>query len=1284
MSVFFIRVYFFFRERRILFYIFFAVLLLLILFFASRIRVKENISGTTGSNSKNSGLEYIVNHIKPADKLIIRISLLDTMAKANPEKLVRFAKDLTDSLSARFDSAYIKGIIGNVTDSAMQASIDLLYDHLPLYLDEQDYRDLDSMLTPGGIHDAIAKDYKNLLSPAGFALKKTILRDPLGLTYMAMRKLRSLQAGEQFDIVDGFIMTKDRKNLLLFITPANPASETFRNQKLIDGIDELLGKINLNFQKEINGKYFGAIAFATGNARQVKKDIYLTLVVALILILLLIWWYFRSWKIPLLVFLPALFGGGFALAILYILKGTVSAIALGIGSVILGLIVDYALYFINHFRKKGDMVLVLKEMTLTIFLCSFTTSGAFLCLIFLHSSVLRDLGWFAALSVAGAAFFALVILPHFLSQNDRKSRAQSSNFVNRIAAFSFEKSPLFVGLLLIMTVVAIFFLPRIKFEDDMMVLNFVPDKLKKMEKELDRITGASFKTVYMVATGKHLDEALLNGERNAAILDGLMQRHVIRSVSGCGKLLLSDSLQRVKIRQWNAFWTMQRREKLEKNISTAAREFRFKNGVFDSSLQITTKDFKVMDQGEIAKISTGLLSDYISKAGDLTMITSVVKVKQEDKERLYHELNGRPGLVVFDKQILTNQFVADVKRDFDLLVLLSMIFVTLLLLLSFGRIETGLAAALPMYLSWLMTLGFMGITGTRFNIFNIIVSSFIFGLGVDYSILMMRGLLFEYKYGTRDLFSYKTSILLSSLTTLFGVGALFFALHPALYSIASISVFGIVAVVLVSYTLQPLLVRWFLENRLATHRYPVTLRIFFKTFVTWGNIVLVAVLQVILGGLIFLLAPVPKKNRQYLFHLLFCYLCKSYIFITFPTNRKFYNTNKEDFSKPAVIISNHQSLIETPYFLRLHPKIIILTNEWVWNSPLFGPVARMASFFNAENGIDSILEKLQKKVNEGYSILIFPEGHRYNDNRIHRFHRGAFYLAEKLKIDLLPVVVFGSGEFLGSGAFLGRPSGLRMKILERVGYGDPVMGSDYSERSKRFRRLYEQEYASFMAEEGTGRFYRKKLLLNYIFKGPVLEWYLRVKMRIENYYQPYNKLLPREGEILDLGCGYGFMPYMLSFTSPQRKITGIDYDEEKIRIALNCFSKNDNIDFLCEDITKYSFGNKDAIVLSDVLHYMPQESQEELLIRCMDRIRPGGMILVKDADSDIKKRHWRTKLTELFSTRIIGFNKTAGDLKELHFTSVDHIRTIVETRGFVLEMICASKHTSNVLLIIRK
>jgi SAM-dependent methyltransferase len=60
---------------------------------------------------------------------------------------------------------------------------------------------------------------------------------------------------------------------------------------------------------------------------------------------------------------------------------------------------------------------------------------------------------------------------------------------------------------------------------------------------------------------------------------------------------------------------------------------------------------------------------------------------------------------------------------------------------------------------------------------------------------------------------------------------------------------------------------------------------------------------------------------------------------------------------------------------------------------------------------------------------------------------------------------------------------------------------------------------------------------------------MRVKLGLENNYEKFDKMIPRKANILDLGCGYGFMSYMLHFLSEERTITGVDYDQDKIDTA---------------------------------------------------------------------------------------------------------------------------------------
>ena len=121
------------------------------------------------------------------------------------------------------------------------------------------------------------------------------------------------------------------------------------------------------------------------------------------------------------------------------------------------------------------------------------------------------------------------------------------------------------------------------------------------------------------------------------------------------------------------------------------------------------------------------------------------------------------------------------------------------------------------------------------------------------------------------------------------------------------------------------------------------------------------------------------------------------------------NDGREDFSKPAVIIANHQSHLDLPLLLMLSPKIIVLTTKWVWNNPLYALVIRYLDFYPVMDGYESVIDKLKRKVDEGYSILVFPEGTRSPDASIQRFHKGAFLLAEKLNWIFLLYSFMGQG-----------------------------------------------------------------------------------------------------------------------------------------------------------------------------------------------------------------------------------------------------------------------------------
>ena len=418
----FIIIYGFFSRHLWAYLVFLLLLLGFIAYFGSKITLEEDINKVIPSSEKNEKLISVLQHSKFADRLVYCVSLKDHVARADPKLLISFAESLIDSLNSPEASSYIERIEGRFAPASFSGMYDIFYDNLPLFLDQNDYDVIDSRLGDSAIATAIKKDYEALVTAGGFAMRDFILKDPLSLTPIALKKLERLKVSGNFELVWDYIISKDRRNLLFFIIPSQPATETSLNAELLSLIDSYGSSLKEHYSNRINTYYFGSMAVSISNASQIKRDIIITVSIAAILLIVLLGLYFRRKLSFLLLFLPAILGGGFAIAILSIVKSEVSAISLGLGSVMLGISIDYALHFLSHLRHTGSAKTVIKDISGPVMISSITTASAFLCLLVLKSEALRDLGLFAALSVFSSAFFTLAILPQFFKKEYNVSK----------------------------------------------------------------------------------------------------------------------------------------------------------------------------------------------------------------------------------------------------------------------------------------------------------------------------------------------------------------------------------------------------------------------------------------------------------------------------------------------------------------------------------------------------------------------------------------------------------------------------------------------------------------------------------------------------------------------------------------------------------------------------------------------------------------------------------------------------------------------------------------------
>ena len=1283
MTQFFIGLYDYFERHKILFYLSLISCVLLMGFFALQVRFEENITQFFPDTKDSQNTIKVFDNLKIKDKIIIMLSSADTCHRVEPDSLIEAAGRLQQTLTEKAGGTLIKGIFAQVDQSLIGGATDFVYEHLPLFLTDTDYQRFDSLLTEKGIQATMQKNYTNLLSPAGIALRSYILRDPLGLGSEALKHLQDFQLEANYEIYDEHIFSKDGSTLLMFITPVFSTGSTGKNDELIKILEEELQHVQ-GESPTIRAEYFGGPSVGVYNARQIKKDTILTSSLALLIIIVFISLVFkRKRSIPLII-TPVLFGGLFALFLIFFIKGSISAIAVGAGSAVMGIALSYSIHMLAHQNHVSTVQQLIKEIAYPLTVGSFTTIGAFMGLIFTSSDLLRDFGLFASLALVGTTLFCLIYLPHFLKGQADVKQGRVLRIIEKINAYSYEKNKWLVGGILLITIICLFTSQKVGFNNDMMSLNYEPQHLKQSEEKLMQLFDSDEKTVLFVSVGKDMNQATETYAITNQKLSTLKDQGLIKDYASASQFLISPQEQQLRLKRWKDYWTDEKQQQIRKQLETAATEYRFRPGSFDPFYQWLNQPFgEYHYTAQEDDLSGKLLNEWQTSADSITMLISQIRISDQNKETVYQNFSKTQDVVIFDRSYFANKWVSAINDDFYLILYISSFLIFFALWFSYGRIELTLMSFLPMLVSWVIILGLMGILGIEFNIINIILSTFIFGIGDDFSIFIMDGLQNKYRTGQKVLNSHKTAIFFSAFTTVVGMGALVFAKHPALQSISLISILGMIAVVLVAYTIQPLIFRFFIAGPASKGLPPYTLIGLIRTVLLFLLFFIGCIFLRVLIAVLYLV-PVRKSSKQRLVCRLIQITCKGILLLATAVKKEHINKANERFQHPAIIIANHQSFIDILVLLSLSSKILMVTNHWVWHSPFFGAIIRYVDFYYIGEGYEQYMERMRKKVKEGYSIAIFPEGTRTYNGKMKRFHKGAFYLAETLQLDILPILLYGNNKIIAKAQpFNIRKGIIYTEILPRIPADDLSFGTTYQERTKRISAYMKEGYAHICREKNTTdnpAFY-EALIQNYIYKGPVVEWYIRIKVKMERNYRLFNRLIPAQGQITDIGCGFGPLCYMLSLLSEDREILGIDYDEDKIALAQHGWLRNEYLQFRHGNALEYPLPESDVFILNDMLHYMSYEHQRTLLLKCADRLRSQGMIIIRDGNSANTSKHRLTRFTELLSTRIFNFNRTTG---ELYFTTETQLREIAVTCGMNVEIIPNDKYTSNTIYIFRK
>ena len=1019
----FLFLYDWFSERRWLLWSVIGMVVAACVFLASRLDYQEDISAFLPQDEESSRYMAVYNNMGGQNRIVVVFRDEDGGGDGLLEEAM-------DAFGENLRQADVDGIVKDlqiqIDESQMYDLLNEVWQTYPLLMSDADYERADSLLADSSfVFSCMEENVAWLMLPTSGAVSQSLPYDPLHFSASVVASLRDLQLSDHYQLRDGYVFDKEGRVGLAFLSSPYSMSESKENARLSSVIETAIDLTEPGFQG-VSISAVGAPLIAVTNARQIKHDSLLAVAIAIILIFAVLIYSFRRWNDLFWIGLSIAFGWLFAIGCIALFKTSISIIVIGIGSVIIGIAVNYPLHYLDHIKHETDKREALREMVPPLLIGNITTVSAFLCLIFLDADAMKDLGLFGSLMLVGTILFVLIALP-VLAPARKSGDAVHSVYPHiRIPFFQRHRKQVF-GFIVLVTLILGYFSLNTSFDADMRHINYMTSEQRADMRMLSTSVEANdtTETVFAVSHGETLDKALENNERLVSLL---ASNPMVLKISGPSNIMPSRAAQEQRAQCWDRLWqqhpdiieTLQRQSVQRGFSSTAFMPFEH----LVSHLSPDTCHLSPLT-------SQFIMNDSVT--GQISVV-NFIRVPKGEASALVSSL--RPQLqddsYLFGTEDVSSSLVSVLSNSFNFIGFVCGFVVFAFLWLSFRSLDLSLLSFLPLAVGWIWILGLMNIFGMQFNIVNIILATFIFGQGDDYTIFITEGLLYEYRTGKKTLESYKNSVALSGIIMFIGIGTLILAKHPALRSLATVAMVGMAVVVLMACYLPPVIFRWMTEKNGRRREVPLSLkRIVYSLFSILFFVIGATFLLIPFAWLYFHVGKTTEEKRLR-YHKLINRISRFTIYHVPGVKVTFTNISGEDFNRPSVIVANHQSHLDLMCILMLSPKIVLLTNEWVWNNWFYRKFIKYAEYYPISDGFDCNAERIKDLVSRGYSVMIFPEGTRSLDLKVHRFHQGAFKLAQQLYIDILPVYLHGVGWVLPKYDFMLREGDIHIEVGERI------------------------------------------------------------------------------------------------------------------------------------------------------------------------------------------------------------------------------------------------------------
>jgi 1-acyl-sn-glycerol-3-phosphate acyltransferase len=171
-----------------------------------------------------------------------------------------------------------------------------------------------------------------------------------------------------------------------------------------------------------------------------------------------------------------------------------------------------------------------------------------------------------------------------------------------------------------------------------------------------------------------------------------------------------------------------------------------------------------------------------------------------------------------------------------------------------------------------------------------------------------------------------------------------------------------------------------------------------------------------------------------------------------------------DTSKPHVYAVNHGSALDIPALYAFLPfQFRIIHKKELWSYPIVGWHLKRSGqvCVDQQHPTRSVgqIKSALRTLKNGMPLVIFPEGGRTADGKIQPFLPGAFFLAIKAEVDIIPIALRGMYELLPMNTYHIKPRPLEMRVGKPISTAGLTL-RDMETLSARVQKAIEEMYSA--------------------------------------------------------------------------------------------------------------------------------------------------------------------------------------------------------------------------------